>query len=186
MWKKESYSEPLQSETCAAAKENCGRKSLLIEHEVCHLKLESSQTPETAAGRHLSGPYIKVPPGSGCVSPSHRGPFALAGGPFRLRARPHRGTSRRVRCAINAPALRSAPLRRLGSRYRSFPRKSRGAGEKNRRDWRRAAGGAGEGGHTTLAHKSTVWLDLAAQSWAFLFGRLMCIATQKYHNIYIS
>lgn len=109
MWKKESYSEPLQSETCAAAKENCGRKSLLIEHEVCHLKLESSQTPETAAGRHLSGPYIKVPPGSGCVSPSHRGPFALAGGPFRLRARPHRGTSRRVRCAINAPALRSAP-----------------------------------------------------------------------------
>lgn len=107
VWKKESYSEPLQSETCAAAKENCGRKSLLIEHEVCHLKLESSQTPETAAGRHLSGPYIKVPPGPGCVSPSHRGPFALAGGPFRLRARPHRGTSRRVRCAINAPALRS-------------------------------------------------------------------------------
>lgn len=109
MWKKESYSEPLQSETCAAAKENCGRKSLLIEHEVCHLKLESSQTPETAAGRHLSGPYIKVPPGPGCVSPSHRGPFALAGGPFRLRARLHRGTPRRVRCAINAPALRSAP-----------------------------------------------------------------------------
>lgn len=137
VWKKESYSEPLQSETCAAAKENCGRKSLLIEHEVCHLKLESSQTPETAAGRHLSGPYIKVPPGPGCVSPSHRGPFALAGGPFRLRARPHRGTSRRVRCAINAPALHSAPLRRLGSRYRSFPRKSRGAGEKNRGDWRR-------------------------------------------------
>lgn len=27
----------------ATAKENCGRKSLLIEHEVCHLKLESSQ-----------------------------------------------------------------------------------------------------------------------------------------------
>lgn len=49
---------------------------------------------------------------------------------------------------------------------------------------RRAAGGAGEGRHTTLTHKSTVWLDLAALSWAFLFGRLMCIATQKYHNIY--
>lgn len=65
----------------AAAKENCGRKSLLIEHEVCHLKLESSQPPETAAGRHLSGPDIKVPPGPGCVSPSHRGPFALAGAP---------------------------------------------------------------------------------------------------------
>lgn len=30
--------------TCEAAKENCGRKSLLIEHEVCHLKLESSET----------------------------------------------------------------------------------------------------------------------------------------------
>lgn len=30
--------------TCAAAKENCGRKSLLIEHEACHLKLESSET----------------------------------------------------------------------------------------------------------------------------------------------
>lgn len=30
--------------TCAAAKENCGRKSLLIEHEACHLKLESSKT----------------------------------------------------------------------------------------------------------------------------------------------
>lgn len=56
VWKNESCSEPLQSETSAAAKENCGRKSLLIEHEVCHLKLESSQTPETAAGRHLSGP----------------------------------------------------------------------------------------------------------------------------------
>lgn len=27
-----------------AAKENCGRKSLLIEHEACHLKLESSET----------------------------------------------------------------------------------------------------------------------------------------------
>lgn len=64
-------------------------------------------------------PIIKVPSwGPGCVSPSHRGPFALAGGPFRLRARPHGGTSRRVRCAINAPALR----RRLGSRYRSLPR----------------------------------------------------------------
>lgn len=30
--------------TCVAAKENCGRKSLLIEHEACHLKLESSKT----------------------------------------------------------------------------------------------------------------------------------------------
>jgi len=30
--------------TCVAAKENCGRKSLLIEHEACHLKLESSET----------------------------------------------------------------------------------------------------------------------------------------------
>lgn len=30
--------------TCAAAKKNCGRKSLLIEHEACHLKLESSKT----------------------------------------------------------------------------------------------------------------------------------------------
>lgn len=30
--------------TCAPAKENCGRKSLLIEHEACHLKLESSET----------------------------------------------------------------------------------------------------------------------------------------------
>lgn len=30
--------------TCAAAKKNCGRKSLLIEHEACHLKLESSET----------------------------------------------------------------------------------------------------------------------------------------------
>lgn len=161
----------------AAAKENCGRKSLLIEHEVCHLKLESSQTPETAAGRHLSGPYIKVPPGPGCVSPSHRGPFALAGAPFRLRAQPHRGTSRRVRCAINAPTLR-----RLGSRYHSFPRKRRRAGEKKPgRFWggevtnprihakylRPSASGAGEGRHTTRADKSAVWPDLAALAWAF-------------------
>lgn len=175
MWKKESYSEPLQSETRAAAKENCGRKSLLIEHEVCHLKLESSQTPETAAGRHLSGPYIKVLPGPGCVSPSHRGPFALAGGPFRLRARPHRGTSRRVRCAINAPALRSGVWAHVTA---ASPGRAvelgRRTGEIGGDRWR---------GHTTLTHKSTVRLDLAAQSWAFLFGILMCIATQKYHNI---
>lgn len=32
--------------TCVSAKENCGRKSLLIEHEACHLKLESSETPK--------------------------------------------------------------------------------------------------------------------------------------------
>lgn len=183
VWKKESRSEPLQSETCAAAKENCGRKSLLIEHEVCHLKLESSQSPETAAGRHLSGPYIKVPPGPGCVSPSHRGPSALAPPqpPFRLRARPHRGTSRGARCAINAPALRTAPLRRLGSRYRSFPRKGR-------RSWGDEAGrlaarsqihafmqsvdGERPVAQVEAAQCGTVWLDAAALSWDFFVWQI--------------
>lgn len=124
-------------------------------------------------------PIIKVPSWApGCVSPSHRGPFALAGGPFRLRARLHGGTSRRVRCAINAPALR----RRLGSRYRSFPRnRSRvgggggGGGGKvtnphiHAKYLRPSASGAGEGKQPTCADKSAVWLDLAAPVWAFFF-----------------
>lgn len=66
----------------AAAKENCGRKSLLIEHEVCHLKLESCQPPPKPQQAGISvAPILKCRRGPGCVSPSHRGPFALAGAP---------------------------------------------------------------------------------------------------------
>ncbi|KAJ8380602.1 hypothetical protein SKAU_G00013800 [Synaphobranchus kaupii] len=43
----------------AAAKENCGRKSLLIEHDACHLKLESSRTEKPHLGR-LPGASLKT------------------------------------------------------------------------------------------------------------------------------
>lgn len=57
-----------------------------------------------------------------CLHPTG-GPFALAGAPSVCVPGRAVGTSRRVRCAINAAARR-----RLGSRYRSFPRKGRRAG----------------------------------------------------------
>lgn len=74
--------------TGAAAKENCGRKSLLIEHEVCHLKLESSETPETTAGRHLSAPILRCRQAPGaCLPPT--GVLPLAGPlPFACPAAP--------------------------------------------------------------------------------------------------
>ena len=56
----------VQSWSCrkaqVAAKENCGRKSLLIGHDACHLKLESSETEKPQQAGRQAGRQAGISP----------------------------------------------------------------------------------------------------------------------------